>query len=130
MTKNLKNSVYNHHNPFCFWRALDLKYTLKIKIIKFPTLIFGVESIFEGFKTIGTYKDGQKRPSSRWNAWNRDKIWPKIVPTSAIYFLGGKWPGDVKYGFLKVFRGHNTNKNLILENTRRAPPVNFQWESP
>ena len=35
-------------------------------------------------------------------------------------FLGGKWSGDVKYGFLKVFGGQNTNKKLIFENTRRV----------
>ena len=123
MTKNLKNSLYNHHHLFGFGRPLDPKYMLKIKKIKFPTLIFDVESIFEGFGTIVTCKNGQKTPFLPLQRIDTSEIVVKFDQKSFLTrhftFLGGKWPGDVKYGFLKVFWGQNTNKKLILEKTRR-----------
>ena len=130
MPKNLKNSLYNHHHLFWLRRPLDPKYMLKIKKIKFPTLIFDVESIFEGFRTIGTCKNGRPFWTAVQNTFlavDTPEIMVKFDQKSFLHrhftFLGGKWPGDVKYRFLKVFWGHNTNQNLISENTRRGKPI-------
>ena len=56
--KNPKNRLYNHNHLIWFERSLGPEYTLKIKKIKFPTPIFDVESIFDGFRTIETRKNG------------------------------------------------------------------------
>ena len=58
LTKNLKNRLYNRHHWFRFDHSLSPHYTLKIKKIKFPTLVFDVESIFDGFRMIRTRKNG------------------------------------------------------------------------
>ena len=58
LTKNLKNHLYNHHHLIWFERPLDPQYTLKNSENKPPTPIIHVESIFDGFRTIGTRKIG------------------------------------------------------------------------
>ena len=56
--ENLKNRLYNHNQLIWFLRPLDPQYTLKTSENKAPTPIFNVESIFNGFRTIGTRKIG------------------------------------------------------------------------
>jgi len=57
LTKNLKNCFYNHHHLTLFECPLAPHYTLKIRKIKFPTPIFHLESIFDGFRTIRIRKN-------------------------------------------------------------------------
>ena len=57
--KNLKNRLYNHrHHLICFDRPLGPTLHLKHQENKVLTPIFDVESIFDGFRTIGTRKNG------------------------------------------------------------------------